>query len=214
MIYKRVKYFFLLVIFMSFLHALKLLEIYFLTSKKDFKDNLPLYPEALKNYYYYHVPFVIHFPFIIILSPYFWYIVITSDEVLNIFYIYYIIPFLIYIFFIIDSILFDKLQFYSIPPTLNLINPYFSLRTAIIMTSSLIFFFLHPYFGWFFLIMSIIYSKIYALILWRDALKKRMLILLAESIILYTIFIVLIVIVLFINNILQSYKMLKQFEIL
>lgn len=214
MIYKVVKHFFLLKSNMSFIHALKLLELYFSIYKNDFKDSLPLYSTASKNFYYYHLPFVIHFPIIIFISPYLWYNIITNNEFLKILYFSYIIPFLIYIFSIIDSILFDKLQFYSIPPSLNSINPYFSLKTSIVITASWIFFIIHPFVGWVFLILSIIYSKFFSMILWRKFLKKRMLVLMSESLLLYTLFIVLILILLFINNIIQSYKILKQFEIL
>ncbi len=92
---------------MSFYYALKLLSIFSHTKELDIlqksfiENNLQIFEQAKKNYYYYHFPFLIHIPFIIFLSPYFWYLLVFKNLTINKFIFFYIIPLVFYFFSIL-----------------------------------------------------------------------------------------------------------------
>lgn len=198
---------------MSFYNSLKLLRIYFPLNFNLLEEKLPEFFKAKDIYYYYHFPFLIHFPLIII-SPYFLFRLINTNLNFKFLLYSYILPLVIYFLYIFYSIAFDKLQYYSISPSLNQKNQYFSLKSSIVATANLILFVLHPAIGWIFLFFSIIYCYFISLFLWSKYYKKRFLKTLSESLLLISLFILFFIIILFINNIIQSYKMLKEFGIL
>ncbi len=205
---------------MSFYYALKLLSIFFHTrelnilQKSFMENNLQIFEQAKKNYYYYHFPFLIHIPFIIFISPYFWYLLVFKNLTIDKFIFLYIIPFVLYFLYIFFIISFDKLQFYSIPPSLKNKNPYFGLFGSIIVTANLIFFLLHPVVAWIFLLISIFYNFFITIYYWSRYHHKRILKVFSEGLILLSFFLILLILFLFINNIIQSIKTLKQFQLI
>jgi hypothetical protein len=199
---------------MSFYHSLKLLKFFFPLKLDKIQTEFPKFSKAKEFFYYYHFPFLIHLPLIIVLSPYFIYHLMEHLLTIKLFLFAYIMPLLIYGFFIIYSVFFDKLQFYSVSPTLNYQNQYFTLKSSIVVTANLIFFYIHPLVGWLCLLFSIFYSYFVSIYLWSIHFNKRFLRTFSESLLLICIFLLILMIILFINNLLQSYIMLKRFDIL
>jgi hypothetical protein len=199
---------------MSFLNSLKLLRLFFSFDWNLSQEKLPEFFRARDYFYYYHLPFVIHYPLIVLFSPYFIFILLSKIIKFKTFFMFYGLPLVIYVFFVLFCIMFDKYQYYSLPPTLNRTNLYFALKSSIVVSANLVMFFIHPLVGWIFLILSIMYSFFVSLYLYSRHYKKRFLRTLSEGLLIISLILIIFIIILFINNLIQSFKMLKQFGIL
>lgn len=200
---------------MKFLEAIQFLEL-FLSNPIQLLEVLKNKEETSREIFYnVHLPFLIHFPIIILISPYFWYSLFFKNFSLkSILWIYFFIPLGIYSILILFSVFFDKLQIYSQIPTINLQRKYFCLYSSLFTTASILFFILHPFLGYFALLFSFVYSFVVGIYLWSKFLKKELKKLILETILSVSFFLFVLVILLFILNLLHSYYDLKKFGIL
>ncbi|MCS7205709.1 MAG: hypothetical protein NZ853_08425 [Leptospiraceae bacterium] len=199
---------------MSFLWALKLLSASF-----DFRlyrefEKFPHFEVARKVFYFYHMPFLIHYIFFLI-SPFFWYqILFKKESFFSLLFTTYLPPLFIYGGTFIFLVLMDKFEFYSQPPTLYRKNPYFGIKNAIMITSNLIFFLVHPILGWLALGVSSIMTFVFSIIQWSLYLEKPISKTFAESLLLVSLFLLVAVLILFIVNLFESIQLLQRFGLL
>lgn len=200
---------------MKFLEAIQLLELFFLNPIQLLKILQNKEETAKEIFYNIHLPFLIHFPIIVLISPYFWYsFFLKNTSIKSILWIYFFIPLGIYSILILFSVFFDKLQIYSQTPTINLPRKYFCLYSSLFTTASLLFFIFHPILGYFTLLFSFIYSYAIGIYFWSQFLKKEVKKLILETILSISFFLLILVILLFLLNLLNSYYDLKKFGIL
>ncbi len=203
---------------MNFLLAIQLLEIIFKSPNKflnlsnRFNDSFQTVKEIFYNL---HLPFMIHFPIVILFSPYSWYSYFLKNLTIDKIIIYYFLfPLFVYCFLILFLVFFDKLQIYSQIPTVGLKKHYFCSYSSIVVSASMVFFIFHPFVGFIGLIVSFIYSFLISIFLWSKYLNKSIKQLILEAFLTLSFFLFFIFLVVLILNILNSYKELKRFGIL
>lgn len=200
---------------MKFLLAIQLLEIFFNSPKQFLKLELNKFQTAKEIFYNLHLPFLIHYPILIFLSPYLWYLYFAKNVTLDkILFHYFVLPLVIYSFMILFLVFFDKLQIYSQTPTIGLKKNYFCLYSSLILSASIIFFAMYPFLGFIFLIVSFFYSSSIGVYLWSKYLKKTIKQLFLEILLSLCLFLFVILLVVLFFNLWNSYQELKRFGIL
>lgn len=198
---------------MSFLWALKLLEaVYFFRLAKR-REAFPHFERAGKTYYFYHMPFLLHYPFVFV-SPYFWYALIKESTPVPELFATYIYPLVVYTGMMFFFVFLDKYHFYSQPPTLYRNNPYFGVKSSLLVSANMILFFFHPLIGWIAMTISFFTALFFTQIYWAEFLKKPLRTIIAEYLLLSSAVFFLTGLILAVYNLFQSFQTLKKFGIL
>lgn len=195
--------------------AIQLLKLFFENPMSFLELNTRKFNTAKEIFYNLHLPFLIHYPLIVLLSPYFWYSVFFKNiNIKFIIFSYFYLPLILYFLIMTFIIFFDKLQIYSQMPSIDFKKKYFCLQSSVIVSASILFFILHPILGNVFIMISFLYSFGVGIFLWSKYLKKDIERLFLESILTLALFFVFILIVFVFNNLVNSYYDLKKLGIL